>query len=136
MVSRLAATLVRRLMRQMGLQAVDRRPKTSQPHPAHPIYPYLLKDLEITRPNQVWCVDITFDGKSNLDLFLCRLTNRQPRISVSRGDHGLGDAQGVLVWLDPNTDRPVPCFSLDLSAARKRFAVRFCLAGACDPRRA
>jgi putative transposase len=42
---------VRRLRRQMGLQAVYCRPKTSQPHPAHPVFPYLLKGLEITRPN-------------------------------------------------------------------------------------
>lgn len=49
-----------RLMRQMGLQAVYLRPKTSQPHPAHLIYPYLLKGLEIKRPNQVWCADTTF----------------------------------------------------------------------------
>ena len=35
-------------------------PRTSQPHPRHKVYPYLLKDLEITRPNQVWCTDITY----------------------------------------------------------------------------
>ena len=51
---------VRRLMRLMGLEAVYRRPNTSKPHPAHPIYPYLLKGLRVDRPNQVWCSDITF----------------------------------------------------------------------------
>jgi putative transposase len=51
---------VRRLMRLMGLEAIYKRPRTSQPHPAHPIYPYLLKSLAIGRPNQVWCADITF----------------------------------------------------------------------------
>ncbi len=51
---------VRRLMRKMGLEAVYRRPKTSQPHPQHPVYPYLLGKMEITRPGQVWCADITF----------------------------------------------------------------------------
>ena len=51
---------VRRLMRQMGLEAVYPKPRTSLQNKAHPVYPYLLKDLEIARPNQVWCTDITY----------------------------------------------------------------------------
>ena len=51
---------VRRLMRLLGLQAVFQRPRTSQPHPEHRIYPYLLRDLQITRPNHVWCTDVTY----------------------------------------------------------------------------
>lgn len=51
---------VRRLMRLMGLNAIYRKPRTSDPHPAHRIYPYLLRGLSITRANQVWCVDITY----------------------------------------------------------------------------
>jgi putative transposase len=51
---------VRRLMAKMGLAAIYQRPRTSDPHPGHRIYPYLLRKLKITRPNQVWCTDITY----------------------------------------------------------------------------
>jgi putative transposase len=50
---------VRRLMRVMGLAAIYPKPTTSQGHPAHKVYPYLLRDLVIERPNQVWCAAIT-----------------------------------------------------------------------------
>jgi len=49
-----------RLMKLMGLAAIYPRPKTSQRHPAHKIYPYLLKNASIERPNQVWSTDITY----------------------------------------------------------------------------
>lgn len=51
---------VRRLMRIMGLQAIYRKPRTSDPHPQHKIYPYLLRKLPITEANHVWCADITY----------------------------------------------------------------------------
>ena len=51
---------VRRLMRLMGLEAIYQAPRTSTSHPTHRIYPYLLKGIEIDRPNQVWCADITY----------------------------------------------------------------------------
>ena len=51
---------VRTLMRAMGITAVYRRPKTSQRHRAHPVFPYLLRTLPIERPNQVWAADITY----------------------------------------------------------------------------
>ena len=51
---------VRRLMRLMGIAAIYQKSKTTQRHPAHPVYPYLLRNLVITRPNHVWCADITY----------------------------------------------------------------------------
>ena len=51
---------VRRLMRLMGLEAIYQTPRTSDPHPEHRIYPYLLRNLEVNRPNHVWCADITY----------------------------------------------------------------------------
>lgn len=51
---------VRRLMRKMGLEAIYQKPRTSKPEPGHRIYPYLLRHVEITRPNQVWSTDITY----------------------------------------------------------------------------
>ena len=51
---------VARLMRLMNLQAVVPGPHTSPPHPAHAVYPYLLRDLVVDRPNYVWCADSTY----------------------------------------------------------------------------
>jgi putative transposase len=48
------------LMKRMGLEALYRKPNTSKPAPGHKIYPYLLRELPVTRPNQVWAMDITY----------------------------------------------------------------------------
>ncbi|MBD8893674.1 IS3 family transposase [Roseibium litorale] len=61
---------VRRLMAKMGLEAIYKRPGTSQPHPQHKVYPYLLRGMTIGRPNQVWCSNITFIPVTNGFLYL------------------------------------------------------------------
>ena len=48
------------LMRRMGIEALYRKPNTSRRRPGHTVYPYLLRGLEVSRPNQVWAMDITY----------------------------------------------------------------------------
>lgn len=48
------------LMRRMGIEALYRHPRTTQPHPGHRVFPYLLRDRAITLPNQVWAMDLTY----------------------------------------------------------------------------
>jgi putative transposase len=58
--SKIGRRHVKTLMRRMGIEALYRRPRTTKPEPGHKIYPYLLRGVEITRPNQVWAMDITY----------------------------------------------------------------------------
>jgi len=51
---------IARLMQLMGIQGVTPGPHTSKPHPNHPIYPYLLRNYRVQKPDQVWCADITY----------------------------------------------------------------------------
>ena len=48
------------LMRKMGIEALYRRPNTRRPQPGHPVFPYLLRGLDISRANPVWAMDITY----------------------------------------------------------------------------
>lgn len=73
---------VRRLMAKMGLVPIHQRPRTTVRHPEHRVFPYLLRDLVINRPSQVWCAEITY------------LPMRPGLPLPGRGD-GLGDAQGA-----------------------------------------
>jgi putative transposase len=58
--SKIGRRHVKTLMRRMGIEALYRRPRTTKPEPGHKVYPYLLRAKEITRPNQVWAMDITY----------------------------------------------------------------------------
>ena len=51
---------VQRLMRLMGLESIAPKPNTSEPHPEHPVYPYLLRNVAVCRPDHVWAADITY----------------------------------------------------------------------------
>ena len=74
----------RRLMQEMGLCGLEpRRRNTSKPHPAHPKYPYLLRDLEIVRANQVWCSDITYVPLPGGFAYLCAIMDWHSRKVLS-----------------------------------------------------
>ena len=64
---------IRRLMRKLGLWAVGPKRDTSKPHPEHKVYPYLLRGLNIERPNHVWATDITYIRMRHGFLYLCAI---------------------------------------------------------------
>ena len=74
---------VQRLMRLMGLRAIYRQPRTSQPAPERRIYPYLLRDLTITRANQVWAADITYLPMARGFLYLVAIMDWHSRYVVA-----------------------------------------------------
>ena len=59
------------LMKKMAIEAIYRRPNTSKPAPGHKVYPYLLRKLAVTRPNQVWATDITYIPMARGFVYLC-----------------------------------------------------------------
>jgi len=67
------------LMRRMGLEALYRKPNTSKRHPAHPVYPYLLRGLAIERANHVWAMDITYIPMARGFVFLAAVLDWSSR---------------------------------------------------------
>ena len=74
---------VQRLMRVMGLRAIYRRPRTSQPAPGVRVYPYLLRNTRITRTNQVWAADITYLPMARGFLYLVAVMDWHSRYVLS-----------------------------------------------------
>ncbi len=74
---------VRRLMRLMGLSAIYRRPRTSTPATGHSVYPYLLRGMQVTRPNQVWATDITYIPMARGFLYLVAVIDWYSRYVLS-----------------------------------------------------
>ena len=74
---------VQRLMRIMGLRAIYRGPGTSRPAPEHRVFPYLLRNVQITQPNQVWAADITYLPMARGFLYLVAIMDWHSRYVVS-----------------------------------------------------
>ena len=74
---------VQRLMRLMGIEAIYPKPKTSRPHPDHKVYPYLLRNLTIDHPNQVWATDITYIPMSRGFMYLVAIMDWHSRKVLS-----------------------------------------------------
>ena len=68
---RIGRKRVRTVMARLGIEALYRKPNTSQRHPAHRVYPYLLRHLAITRSNHVWAADITYLPMHRGFVYLC-----------------------------------------------------------------
>jgi putative transposase len=71
------------LMKKMGIEAIYRRPNTSKPAPGHKVYPYLLRKLAVTRPKQVWAIDIAYVPMSRGFVYLCAVVDRFSRRVLS-----------------------------------------------------
>jgi putative transposase len=74
---------VQRLMQEMGLQAIYPRPRTTIPDASHKVYPYLLRNLTIERPNQVWSTDITYIPMAHGFMYLVAIMDWYSRFVLS-----------------------------------------------------
>lgn len=106
---------VKRLMRKMGLMSVFQKPRTSQPHPQHKIYPYLLRNLCISRPNQVWCTDITYIPMKKGFLYLVAVMDWYSRAVLSWRVSNTMDADFCVAALEDALNRygPPEIFNTD-----------------------
>jgi putative transposase len=74
---------VQRLMRKMGIQSIAPKPNTSKAHPQNKVYPYLLRNFDVTRSNQVWCTDITYIPLSGGFVYLTAVMDWHSRYVLS-----------------------------------------------------
>jgi putative transposase len=96
---------VQRLMRLMGLEAIYPKPRTSRPHPAHKVYPYLLRNLNINRPNQVWAADITYIPMNRGFMYLVAVMDWYSRKVLSWRVSNTLDADFCVEALEEAIDR-------------------------------
>lgn len=130
---------VGRLLMKMGIQAMVPRPKTTKANQAHDKYPYLLKDLSIERPNQVWAADITWIPTSEGYLYLVAIMDWYSRYILSwslsgtmHSDFCVDALEGALEIGRPeifNTDQGVQFTSHEFTGMLKANEIKISMDG-------
>lgn len=130
---------VRRLMQQMGLEAIYPKPRTTVVDRAHRIYPYLLRGVAITRPNQVWSTDITYIPMQNGFMYLTAVIDWYSRYVLSWQLSNTLDTHFCLEALHEalqigqpdlfNTDQGVQFTSLAFTSVLEAAAIRISMDG-------
>lgn len=131
---------VQRLMRRMGITALGPRPRTSKPSPGHRIFPYLLRDLVIERPNQVWCADITYIPIGRGFLYLVAVMDWASRAVLSWRLSNTMDVSFCVLAIEEalarfgkpdifNTDQGSQFTSEDFTGVLKQHGIRISMDG-------
>jgi putative transposase len=108
---------VQRLMRKMGLQAVYPKRRTTIPAPGHKVYPYLLRDVRITYPNQVWSADITYVPMAHGFMYLVAILDWYSRYVVAWQLSNTLDGEFCLLALEQALQHEQPAiFNTDQGA--------------------
>jgi len=99
---------VQSLMKKLGIEAIYPKPKLSKQHPDHKIYPYLLKDFELSKPNQVWSIDITYIRMKNGWLYLVAIMDWYSRYVLSWELSNTLDLEFCLIALEKALSKGKP----------------------------
>nr|WP_233904079.1 IS3-like element ISKpn11 family transposase [Klebsiella pneumoniae] len=128
------------LMKKMGIEAIYRRPNTSKPAPGHKIYPYLLRKLAVTWPNQVWAMDITYVPMARGFVYLCAVVDwfsrrvLSWRLSITmEADFCIEAVEDALARYGKpeifNTDQGSQFTSIDFTAVLKKAEIAISMDG-------
>jgi len=131
---------IQRLMQAMGLQGMAPGPNTSRAHPQHPIYPYLLRGLEVQRPNQVWSTDITYIRLAHGFVYLVAMMDWYSRKVLSWRISNSMDASFCVDCLEEalrnfgkpeifNSDQGAQFTSADFTGVLKREGIKISMDG-------
>jgi putative transposase len=131
---------VLRLMRKMGIMAIYQKPKTTNRDTSHKIYPYLLRGLNINKPNQVWCTDITYIPLKKGFLYLVAIKDWYSRKVLSWRLSNTMDASFCISALEEalerhgipevfNTDQGSQFTSLDFTSLLKQNNIKISMDG-------